>query len=185
MGCKGRERLLCRTCENVPRLLHLRPFAGLALQIAVLGILVAAFFVRTPQVSGFSMAPHISSGEYVLINTLAYRLGPPKPGDILAFHHDGVTPEIYIKRVIGVPGDRIRIDRGVVYVNGSRLDEPYVRFPDTRSFAQIAVPPNTVYVLGDNRANSEDSRLFGPVPDAKIMGKALAGIWPLGSAGAL
>jgi signal peptidase I len=169
----------------VPRLLHLRPLAGLALQIAVLGILVAAFFLRTPQVSGFSMAPHISSGEYVLINTLAYRFGGPKRGDILAFHHDGVTPEIYIKRVIGLPGDRVRIDRGAVYVNGSRLFEPYVRFPDARSFGETTVPPGTVYVLGDNRANSEDSRFFGSVPDAAIMGKAIAGIWPLGIAGAL
>jgi signal peptidase I len=169
----------------VPRLLHLRPLAGLALQIAVLGILVAAFFLRTPQVSGFSMAPHISSGEYVLINTLAYRFGPPKRGDILAFHHEGVTPETYIKRVVALPGDHIRVDRGAVYLNGLRLDEPYVRYPDTRSFAEIAVPPHTVYVLGDNRANSEDSRFFGPVPDSDVTGKALAGIWPLGYAGAL
>jgi signal peptidase I len=169
----------------VPRLLHLRSLASLALQLAVLCLLVAAFFIRTPQVSGFSMAPHISSGEYVLINTLAYRFGIPMRGDIVAFHHDGVTHEIYIKRVIGIPGDRIRITGGAVYRNGIRLDEPYVRYPDTRSFPDMVVPPGDVYVLGDNRANSEDSRIFGPVPEGELLGKAVAGIWPIGAAGAL
>jgi signal peptidase I len=169
----------------VPRLLQLRSVAGLALQLAVLVFLIAAFFVRMPQVSGLSMAPHIGSGEYVLINTIAYDFGPPKRGDIVAFRHDGVTPEIYIKRVIGLPGDRVRIDRGTVYVNGVRLNESYVRYPDTRSFPEIAVPPGCIYVLGDNRANSEDSRFFGPVPESQIIGKALAGIWPPGYAGAL
>jgi signal peptidase I len=170
---------------DVPRLLHLRSVAGLALQAGVLLLLLAAFFVRMPQVSGLSMAPHIGSGEYVLINTLAYDLSRPKRGDIIAFRHDGATPEIYIKRVIGLPGDRVRIDRGSVYVNGALLSEPYVRFPDTRSFDEVSVPAGDVYVLGDNRANSEDSRFFGPVPESEIMGKALAGIWPPGYAGTL
>lgn len=167
------------------RLLHLRSLASLALQLAILGALIAAFFVRTPQVSGLSMEPHINSGEYVLINTLAYRFGVPNRGDIVAFRHDGDTPEIYIKRVIGVPGDRIGVERGAVYVNGVRLSEPYVRFPDQRSFAAITVPAQTVYVLGDNRANSEDSRFFGPVEADHLMGRALIGIWPIGSVGAL
>lgn len=170
---------------HVVRLLHLRSLGSLALQLAVLGALIAAFFVRTPQVSGLSMEPHISSGEYVLINTLAYRFGTPQRGDIVAFRHEGDTPETYIKRVIALPGERVRIDRGVVYVNDAVLSEPYVRFEDKRSFAQITVPPDSVYVLGDNRANSEDSRIFGAVADDQLMGRALAGIWPLAAIGAL
>jgi len=148
-------------------------------------MLIAAFFMRMPQVSGLSMSPHISSGEYVLINTIAYRLSSPKRGDIVAFRHDGDTPETYIKRVIGIPGDRVRIDRGTVYVNGNALNEPYVRFRDDRSFSEVTVPAEGVYVLGDNRANSEDSRFFGPVPENDLMGQALAGIWPIASIGAL
>lgn len=155
-----------------------RPVAKLGLQLAVLAALVAAFFVRMPQVSGLSMEPHIVSGEYVLINTFAYRLGTPHRDEIVAFHSDGDSREIFIKRVIGLPGDRIRIDRGAVLVNGVRLDEPYVQHPDGRSFAEILIPPHAVYVLGDNRANSEDSRVFGPVDQSRLIGRAMAGIWP-------
>ncbi len=167
------------------RFVQLRSFASLALQLAILAALIAAFFVRAPQVSGLSMEPHIDSGEYVLINTLAYRFGPPHRGDIVAFIHVADRPELYIKRVVGIAGDTIRIDRGVVYVDGTRLDEPYVRYNDPRSFGEITVPPNSVYVLGDNRANSEDSRFFGPVGDNDLAGRALAGIWPLHNVGTL
>lgn len=167
------------------RFVQLRSLASLVLQLAILGALIAAFFVRFWQVSGPSMSPHVSSGEFVMIDTLAYRFHTPSRGDIVTFRHDDATPELYIKRVIGIPGDRIRIDRGVVYINGARLSEPYVQFPDGRSEAEIAVPPDDVYVLGDNRAVSEDSRAFGPVPESALTGKAIAGIWPLPSLGAL
>jgi signal peptidase I len=169
----------------VVRFVQLRSLAGLVLQLAILGVLIAAFFIRFWQVSGPSMSPHVSSGEFVVINTLAYRFRAPARGDIVTFRHDGLTPELYIKRVIGLPGDRIRIDRGVVYVNGTHLHEPYVQFPDERSEPEITVPPDDVYVLGDNRAVSEDSRVFGPVPERALTGKAVAGIWPLPSAGVL
>jgi signal peptidase I len=144
-----------------------------------------AFFMRTPQVAGLSMAPHIASGEFVLINTIAYRMHAPARGDIIAFHHDGPTPETYIKRVIGLPGDRVRIDRGIVYVDGARLDESYVRYPDQRSFPEVTVPAGQLYVLGDNRADSDDSRFWGFVPQDQVLGKAVAGIWPLKQVGAL
>jgi signal peptidase I len=131
------------------------------------------------------MAPHITSGEVVLINTIVYRMHAPARGDIIAFHHDAPTPETYIKRIIGLPGDRIRIDRGKVFVNGTPLDEPYVRFPDGRSFPEVTVPAGALYVLGDNRADSDDSRFWGFVPQSAVLGKAVAGIWPLGHVGAL
>ena len=79
----------------------------------------------------------------------------------------------------------IRIDRGAVYINGARLAEPYVQHGDDRSVPETTVPPDSVYVLGDNRAVSEDSRIFGPVPKGDLMGQALAGVWPLGSIGVL
>lgn len=167
------------------RQMHWRSVASATLQIAALCILALAFFMRTPQVSGLSMAPHIASGEIVVINTMAYRVGAPARGDIIAFHHDGPTPEIFIKRVIGLPGDRIAIDRGTVIVNGTPLVEPYVRFPDERSFRAVTVPQGSLYVLGDNRADSDDSRFWGFVPENQVLGKALAGVWPLGHLGAL
>jgi signal peptidase I len=162
-----------------------KTFASLTLQVAVLCALVAAFFIRAPQVSGLSMAPRIASGETVLISTLGYRFHAPARGDIVAFHHDDGAPEVYIKRVVGLPGDRIRIERGQVFVNGDRLPEPYVRYADDRSFPELTVPPNSLYVLGDNRAISDDSRFWGFVPTDQVIGKALAGIWPLGSLGTL
>ncbi len=124
------------------------------------------------------MEPHIHSGEYVLINTFAFRIGSPRRGEIVAFRHDGEAREVFIKRVIGLPGERIRIERGRVYANGTQLNEPYVRDSDGRSFAEITVPPLSVYVLGDNRANSEDSRFFGTVGDDRLIGRAVAGVWP-------
>ena len=141
--------------------------------------------MRTPQVSGLSMAPHIDSGEVVLINTMAYRLRRPQRGDIIAFRHDAPGPEIFIKRVIGLPGDRVAIQKGQVFVNAVPLAEPYVRFPDRRSFASVTVPQGALYVLGDNRADSDDSRFWGFVHQDEVLGKALLGIWPLTHLGSL
>lgn len=130
------------------------------------------------------MEPQIDSGEYVLIDTLAYRFSRPARGDVVAFRHgdpeNGSVASVYIKRVIAVPGDRVEIRSGIVSVNGRQLDEPYVHFRDQRSFPPMLVPPNSVFVLGDNRADSEDSRVFGCVPESALIGKALAGIWPPG-----
>jgi signal peptidase I len=165
--------------------MHWRSLANLTLQLAILGLLIATFFVRAWPVLGLSMAPHISSGEYVLVNTFAYRFGPPHRGDIVAFRHDDATHELFIKRVAAVPGDRVRIDRGVVSIDGIPQNEPYVHFSDTRSFPEVVVPPGSVFVLGDNRADSEDSRFFGSVPDDRLIGRALAGIWPPGAVGTL
>ena len=124
------------------------------------------------------MEPRIDSDEYVLINALAYRMGTPQRGDVIAFRHERSAPSVYLKRVIGVPGDRIRIVHGVVELNGSALVEPYVRFPDTRSAPAVVVPPDAYYVLGDNRANSDDSRAWGFVPAADVVGRAMFGVWP-------
>ncbi len=141
--------------------------------------------MRTPQVSGLSMSPHIASGEYVLVNTVAYRIGRPERGELVAFRHDSSTPEVYLKRIIGLPGDRIQILRGTVVINGQALVEPYVHFHDDRSFGLLTVPANTLYVLGDNRANSDDSRFWGFVPQDQLIGQALLAIWPLGRLGSL
>lgn len=167
------------------RQLHWRPFASACVQIAVLAVLALAFFVRTPQVLGLSMAPHIASGEIVLIDTIGYRFRAPARGDIIAFRHDGPTTETYIKRIVGLPGDRVEIRGGRVFVNGAELQEPYVAFADSRSFPPVIVPPNALYVLGDNRAASDDSRFWGFVERSDVLGKAVAGIWPLGRFGAL
>jgi signal peptidase I len=162
-----------------------RRIASVALQAIVLALLAVAFFMRTLQVSGVSMEPLIASGDYVLVDTLAYRLQAPKRGDVVAFRHDGETRRDLIKRVIGLPGERITVREGIVFVDGVRLEEPYVRDPDDRSFPALTVPPGSVYVLGDNRPASDDSRLFGPIPDSELIGRAIAVVWPPGKAARL
>ncbi len=125
------------------------------------------------------MEPRIHSGEFVLINTLAYRFGAIRRGDIVAFRHESPTPQTYLKRVIALPGDRVWIDRGSVWLDGKPLDEGYVRFRDTQSRRPVSVPADGVYVLGDNRANSDDSRNWGILPVRDVIGKAIVTLWPL------
>jgi len=148
-------------------------------QIIVLALIAAAFFVRIPQVSGPSMEPRIQPGEVVLINTLAYRFEPPARGQIIAFRHDAPTPETYIKRIVGLAGDRIVIANGTVSVNGVPLSEPYVRFSTAQTLAPVIVPAGSVYVLGDNRSDSDDSRDFGPLSLHDVIGQAVIALWPL------
>jgi signal peptidase I len=159
---------------------------NLAWQLALLGlILFAALGLRPGQISGFSMEPRIDSDEYILINALAYVFGAPRHGDIIAFRHERSAPSVYVKRVIGLPGDRVSIDRGAVRVNGTVLREPYVRYGDLRSAPETVVPPHDYYVLGDNRANSDDSRAWGFVPAADVIGRAILAVWPPSHFGAL
>ena len=171
--------------QRVLRQRQWRNAAGLTLQFALLGALALAFFLRTPQVSGFSMEPRIDSGEYVLINTVAFRIGPIKRGDIVAFRHVRSAPSVYLKRIVGLPGEQITILRGKVQVNGTALAEPYVRFSDGRSYPTVTVPPRSYYVLGDNRANSDDSRDWGFVEAEDVVGKAVLAVWPPSRVGAL
>ncbi len=154
-------------------------------QACVLAVIAAAFFVRAPHVAGFSMEPKIDSGEVVLVDTIGTRMWPLQRGDIVAFRHDGGERETYLKRVIGLPSDRVAIVRGIVYVNGAARAEPYVRYRDERSYSTRVVPAASYFVLGDNRANSDDSRRFGFVPRSEVIGRALFGLWPVQRIGAL
>lgn len=159
--------------------LRWRPAAKLAWQSALLlGIVFAIVGLRPGQVTGLSMEPRIDTDEYVVINALAYRMRPPARGDVVAFRHERSAPEVYLKRVIGLPGDRVAIVDGTVYLNGKPLNEPYVRFRDRRSAAPVAVPADNLYVLGDNRANSDDSRSWGFVPSGDVIGRAVIAVWP-------
>jgi signal peptidase I len=159
-------------------LLHPRHALRLTAQVVVLAAIGMAFFLRIPQVTGPSMLPHVQPGELVLINTLAYRFGPVKRGDIIALAHDEATAQTFLKRVVALPGDRVRMQLGTLYVNGAAVTEPYVSFPDRRDVAEVVVPAHALYVLGDNRAESEDSRTWGPIDENAIIGKAIVGLWP-------
>ncbi|GAC1399036.1 MAG: signal peptidase I [Vulcanimicrobiaceae bacterium] len=166
--------------------MRVRSAANLAWQLALLGLIAFAVLgLRPGHVSGFSMEPRIDSDEYVLINALAYRIGSPGRGDIVAFRHERSSPSVYLKRVVGLPGDRVEVVRGIVTVNDRVLSEPYVRFTDRRTFARVVVPSGAYYVLGDNRAKSDDSRAWGFVSASDLIGRAVFGIWPVRRLGPL
>jgi signal peptidase I len=162
-----------RTVAKAPRLV------SLSAQVVVLALIAAAFFMRTSPVAGLSMEPRVHPGELLLINTLAYRLGPIRRGDVVAFRHDAPNPETYIKRIVGLPGERVEVREGTVRIDGRPLAEPYVRYRDRRSAPALVVPPHAYYVLGDNRSESDDSRDWGVLHDGDVSGRAILGLWPL------
>jgi len=143
----------------------------------VLFLAINALSARV-RVENVSMQPTLKPGEFLLINRVAYKLGQPSIGDIIVFHAPGETDMDYIKRVIGLPGDQIRISDGIVYVNNQPLYEPYIA-ESPRYSGSWDVPPNEYFVLGDNRNNSSDSHMWGFVPHDDIVGRALLIYWPL------
>jgi len=155
----------------------------------VISVAISAFviiFLYQPvKVEGVSMMPGLDDQERIFVNKFVYRLEPIERGDIVVFKYPPDPSKSYIKRVIGVAGDRIVIDSGRVYVNGDRLSEDYVpaEYIDQRSFPEVVVPPDSYYVLGDHRSMSSDSREFGPVKDTFIYGKAVFGYWPMDKLG--
>ncbi len=131
------------------------------------------------RVENISMQPTLNEGELLVVDKLAYRLGEPHRGDIIVFHHNRQPPEDYIKRVIGLPGDRVRVEGGQVYVNDIALDEPYLAEPPAYT-GEWVVPPDSLFVLGDNRNRSSDSRIWGFVPMSDVVGRAALIYWPPG-----
>ncbi len=129
------------------------------------------------RVDGESMEPTLLSGEYVIVNRLSYRFAAPKRGDIIVFHPPPDPSEEYVKRVIGLPGDEVEIKNNGVYINGQRLEESYIKVATTHDNTW-RVPAGQLFVLGDNRTNSSDSRDWGNVPMAYVVGKAILVYWP-------
>jgi signal peptidase I len=129
------------------------------------------------KVFNVSMQPTLKEQDLLLVNKLAYRFGSPKHGDIIVFHFNGGDQDDYIKRVIGLPGDLVEIQGGVVRVNGQALTEPYIMDMPTYN-GTWEVPPDELFVLGDNRNHSSDSHQWGTVKMEWVVGKALLVYWP-------
>jgi signal peptidase I len=155
----------------------------------VLAIFVILFIYQPVKVEGTSMMPTLDDQERIFINKFVYRFhfGNIDRGDTVVFWFPGDPSKSYIKRVIGMPGDRVEVDEGRVIVNGQALIESYVppEFRDQSSMTARSVPEDEYFVLGDHRSSSNDSRAWGMVPRRYIYGKAVFIYWPLDKMGLL
>ncbi len=159
------------------------------LRDTAVSIIVSAFIIvflyQPVRVEGTSMLPMLEDQDRLFINKMAYRVGEIHRGDVVVFLYPRDHQKSYIKRVIAVPGDDLRIDHGRVYVNGARVEERYVpsRYADDRSEAEMVIPQHSYFVMGDHRSISSDSRDFGTVDRALVYGKAAFVYWPIDQAG--
>lgn len=144
---------------------------------ALLFVAINAISARI-RVDGYSMEPSLHNGEFVLVNKLAYQFGEPSTGDVIVFHFPRDPEQEYIKRIIGLPGDHVQVMNGLVFVNGEALVENYIASEPNYQI-EWTVPENSLFVLGDNRNNSNDSHKWGPVPMDYVVGKAVFIYWPL------
>lgn len=188
---KARKRAAART-RMVQRLTR----TGVIIVIAVLAALSLRTFVVSPYyIPSASMEPTLHgcdgcNDDHVLVDKISYRLHDPNQKDIVVFSRPpgiSVKESVLIKRVIGMPGDQVALKSGHVYINGALLDEPYVRKAcgDRPSLphgttTRWTIPDNEIFVMGDNRCDSTDSRDFGPIKTSSVIGRAFAIIWPLG-----
>ena len=139
--------------------------------------------VQNFKMQGTSMGPALEHGEYILVNKLAYKFGDPKPGDVVVFRYPDPNPKNrkrdFVKRVIGVPGDKISINKGTVWVNGKPLAEDgYIIAPGSTNMSERKMGQEEYFVLGDDRPHSNDSREWGAVPEENILGKVWIVYWP-------
>ena len=147
---------------------------------AVASVVIITFLYQPVRVEGTSMLPRLEDRDRIFINKFVYHFTSIKRDDVVVFRYPRDPEKSYIKRVIALPGDHLRIDHGRVSVNGKLLREPYVppEYRDNRSVAEMTIPPDDYYVMGDHRSISSDSRDFGPVERSFIYGKAVFVYWP-------
>lgn len=150
-------------------------------------VVIYAFLFRPFQVNGQSMYPNYHNGEYILTNLIGLRLSAPSQGSVIVFQAPVDAEKDFIKRVIGLPGDKVMVKDGGVYVNGKKLDESSYLDASVKTYGgaflpdgeEKTVPANNYFVLGDNRNFSSDSREWGFVPKEKVIGKSFFVYWPL------
>jgi signal peptidase I len=147
---------------------------GLAVGLA---LCVHTWVGQVITVDGPSMQPTLWKGDRMLVGRVEYYFTKPKRGDIVIVSFPDRTGDI-VKRVIATAGEKVKVSGGSVYINGKKLDEPYILEPINQDFAETTVPSGTVFVMGDNRNNSHDSRAVGPIPLSKVLGRVYAVVWP-------
>lgn len=153
---------------------------GIVAGLAIIAFVTVRFLVAEPfAIPSESMAPTLTAGDHVIVDKLAYRRSAPRAGDLTVFRTP-TSGDIMLKRIVAVGGDSVAIRDGVLHVNGTRRHEPYAD-PDAIDsvyFGPKRIAPGTVFVLGDNRADSQDSRRLGPVAASDLIGRVEARVWP-------
>lgn len=153
--------------------------------VAVLSFFALHASIQSVLVVGPSMEPTVESNQRLLINKVEYVIHAPERGDIIVFQPPNNQQPDYIKRVIGLPGDTVEVRSGSVYVNGKKLDEPYIKSAPNYTFPITRLAENNYFVLGDNRNNSNDSHNGWTISRQSIVGKAWLRIWPPGTWGVI
>jgi signal peptidase I len=162
-------------------------FWGTAAEVILLAVLVAFALVRPFVLEPFyipsnSMSSELQAGDRVFVSKLAYRLGEPQRDEVIVFYgaeSSGWPNDIYVKRIIALPGEYVSIHNGKTYVEGMAIQEPFVKYAPFNDFGTYRVPPRCYFVMGDNRNDSRDSRYWGAVPRENLIGRAVMVFWPL------
>lgn len=167
------------------RVVNVRAWLGDLTVSLVVSLIIILFLYQPVRVEGTSMLPRLEDQDRLFINKFAYQFEKIQRGDVVVFYYPHDHTKSYIKRVIALPGDRLAVDHGTVFVNGVQQREPYVpeRYQDDRSLPEQIIPPNEYFVMGDHRSISSDSRDFGPVPRELVYGRAAFVYWPMDQAG--
>jgi signal peptidase I len=164
---------------------------GIVVILAVL-VMIYLFIVSPQEINGASMEPNFHNGEYILTNKILYKFREPIRGDVVIFKSPRNKDVDYIKRIIGLPGDTVKLENNAFFVNGQKIEESYL-MPDVVIFGgnylqegvESIVPPGMYFVVGDNRPHSSDSREFGPIPKEDFIGAAFFRYWPFDRMGSL
>ncbi|MEW5761755.1 MAG: signal peptidase I [Bacillota bacterium] len=146
----------------------------------VLAVIIRIFVIEPFFIPSGSMEPTLFEGDRIIVSKLAYRFGTPQRGDVIVFKYPRDPSRVFVKRVIGLPGETVALRNSHLYVDGREVSEPYLppglRFPD---FGPVRVPTGCLFMLGDNRNSSDDSRVWGFLDRDLVIGKAVAIYWPL------
>jgi len=152
------------------------------LQVVVPAVLLALaihiFLAQATVVYGQSMQPNLQPAERLVIEKISYYFSEPKRNDIVVLDISQIS-DLLIKRLVGLPGETVEIRRGTVLINGQTIDQSFVMLPGGTTYGPVTLGPDSYFVMGDNRNNSNDSRAFGPVQGDEISGKAWLRYWPL------
>lgn len=155
----------------------LREMAQIMLPALVLALVVHLFLAQATIVYGQSMEPNLHPNQRLIVDKLSYRLHPPQRNDIVVVDLPEME-DMLVKRIVALPGEQVEVRRGVVYVNGEAMPEPYPHDMTPYDMAPITLGPLNYFVMGDNRGNSNDSRVFGPITRDEIVGRVWLRYWP-------